>query len=490
MAVFERGPHTLKVLMKLHALNRQRLVEKLTTVDSLKGKKAIVLLQGGEYTTRHCSDHEPVFRQESYFHWTFGVQEPDFFGAVVVPDGKAILYAPRLPPEYAIWMGKLQSQDDIKQQYEVDEVQWVDDIKSHLKSLAPDVLLTLRGINSDSGKVSREAIFDGVSEFTVDQQVLFPAIAECRVFKTDLELEVLRFASKISTEAHIEVMKKIRSGMKEYQLESIFQHYCYYNGGARFMSYTCICASGNNGAVLHYGHAGAPNNRIARDGDICLFDMGCEYYCYGSDITCSFPVNGKFTSDQKIIYNAVLKASRAVMAAVKPGVSWTDMHLLAERTQLEELKQHGLLVGDVDQMMEKRLGAIFMPHGLGHFLGIDTHDVGGYLDHCPPRSKLAGLKSLRTARTLEKRMVLTIEPGLYFIDVLLDGALKDPEMKNFLVPDAINRFRGFGGVRIEDDIVITEDGMELLSPVPRTVEEIETLMEEGSKLEVKVPQLG
>lgn len=335
---------------------------------------------------------------------------------------------------------------------------------------------------------------------------LHPAISECRVFKTPLELDVLRYTNKVSSEAHKEVMRRIRSGMKEYQLESIFQHYAYFVGGARFMSYSCICASGNNGATLHYGHAGAPNNKTILDGDMCLFDMGAEYCCYASDITCSFPVKGKFTEDQKIIYNAVLKSSRAVLAAVKPGVCWVEMHKLADRIHLEELVKHGLLKGDVNEMMEKRLGAIFMPHGLGHFLGIDTHDVGGYLSHCPARSELPGLKSLRTARVLAENMVLTIEPGVYFIDALLDKALKDPEVSKFFVPDVISRFRNFGGVsslvhklemslivwhlqvRIEDDIAVTATGAELLTDVPRTVEEIEQLMAEGQKVDVPFPQ--
>jgi len=132
------------------------------------------------------------------------------------------------------------------------------------------------------------------------------------VIKTEMELQVLRYVCDISAAAHVEIMKKIRSGMKEYQCESMFSNYCYYNGGCRFCSYTCICGSGNNGSVLHYGHAGAPNDKSIEDGDMCLFDMGAEYYCYTSDITCSFPVNGKFTEEQKIVYNAVLKANQSV----------------------------------------------------------------------------------------------------------------------------------------------------------------------------------
>jgi Xaa-Pro dipeptidase len=194
------------------------------------------------------------------------------------------------------------------------------------------------------------------------------------------------------------------------------------------------------------GHAGAPNDKTVEDGDMCLFDMGSEYYCYSSDITCSFPANGKFSSDQKIIYEAVLKASRAVMAAVKPGVSWVDMHLLAEKTQLEEMIRHGLLKGDINEMMDSRLGALFMPHGLGHLLGIDVHDVGGYLECCPPRREEVGLRSLRTCRTLEKGMTLTIEPGLYFIEAQLKKAAEDPNISKFIVWDVIQRFRDFGGV--------------------------------------------
>lgn len=146
-----------------------------------------------------------------------------------------------------------------------------------------------------------------------------------------------------------------------------------------------------------------------------LFDMGGEYYCYASDITCTFPSNGKFSPKQKIIYEATLRANRAVLNAVKPGVTWYDMHLLADRVILEDLKAAKLLTGDINEMLEHRISALFFPHGLGHMLGIDTHDVGGYPD-VTQRPKQSGLKSLRTIRKLEQGMVLTIEPGVYFID--------------------------------------------------------------------------
>lgn len=308
--------------------------------------------------------------------------------------------------------------------------------------------MTLKGTNTDSGLDTIEAHFDGIDKFQTDNAILHDHMAELRVVKTAEEIEVIRYTNNISSQAHIEVMKSIRPGMTEYQLESIFRHFCYFNGGARHMSYTCICGSGINGSVLHYGHAAAPNDKTVQDGDMCLFDMGCEYYCYSSDITCSFPANGKFTPDQRIIYETVLKASRTVIDAVKPGVSWRDMHLLAERVLLEQLLHHGLLQGSVEEMMKVRLGYIFMPHGLGHLMGIDVHDVGGYLDSCPPRSDELGLKQLRTSRVLQKNTVLTIEPGLYFIETQLDNAKQDPKLSKYFVWDKVERFRKFGGVSV------------------------------------------
>ena len=215
----------------------------------------------------------------------------------------------------------------------------------------------------------------------------------------------MRYVNDITCDSHMAVMRHCRPGFKEYQMESIFNHWCYFRGGARFMAYTCICASGDNGAVLHYGHAGEPNSKTIRDGEMCLFDMGCEYHGYTSDVTCSFPSSGFFTEQLTLIYEAVLDTQWTVMAAMRPGVSWGSMHELAYRVILTCLKEGGLLVGDVDEMLANEVGAVFMPHGLGHFMGLDTHDVGGYTASSPPRSTRPGFKSLRTQRILEENMV-------------------------------------------------------------------------------------
>uniref|UniRef100_A0A8C4CH89 Xaa-Pro dipeptidase n=1 Tax=Denticeps clupeoides TaxID=299321 RepID=A0A8C4CH89_9TELE len=444
--VFWMGKDTLRVSAALFAENRQRLCLGLKAKSDLN-PRSVVLLQGGEQKQRYCTDTDVLFRQESFFHWTFGVTEADCFGAVDVDSGKSFLFVPKLPESYATWMG--------------DAVMWT--IADVLTSKNPAALLTLRGLNTDSGSICREASFEGISR---------------RLIKTDMELEVLRYTNRISSEAHKEIMKHVKPGKKEYEMESLFQHYCYSRGGMRHTSYTCICGSGHNSSVLHYGHAGAPNDKTINDGDMCLFDMGGEYYCYSSDITCSFPANGKFTADQKTIYEAVLRSSRAVMAAVKPGAKWTDMHRLADRVHLEELVKAGILHGDVDDMLEVHLGSVFMPHGLGHLLGIDVHDVGGYPEGVE-RVNEPGLRSLRMGRLVQERMVLTVEPGIYFINHLLDQALADPAQSCFINRDVLARFRGFGGVRIEDDVAVTATGVELLTCVPRTVEEIEAFMAEA-----------
>uniref|UniRef100_A0A8D8V8X3 Xaa-Pro dipeptidase n=1 Tax=Cacopsylla melanoneura TaxID=428564 RepID=A0A8D8V8X3_9HEMI len=474
---FSKGAHTCAVPLKLFALNRSRLVEALNNTGHIE-PNSFVLLQGGSSCPLYDTDVEyDTFRQESYFHWTFGVYEPDFYGVVDVKSGRSILFAPRLSEAYVVWMGHLPTLEEYKERYKVDEVHFVDEMVQVLQSKSPSVLLTLAGINTDSDLPAIEATFKGIEKFQTDNKILFPVIAECRVIKTDLELNVLRYASRISSEAHRSVMRKISPGMHEYQAEAIFKHYIHYVGGSRHVAYTCICASGCNGAVLHYGHASAPNDKQILDGDMLVFDMGSSYYGYASDITCSYPVNGKFTDRQANIYTAVLDANRAVMKAALPGVSWVDMHRLANQVVLTKLLEMGLLRGSVDELLEHNIGSLFQPHGLGHLLGIDVHDVGGYLPHCPPRPTIAGFKSLRFARKLKENMVLTIEPGCYFIPPILEKAFKDETISHLLNQDKLREFFNFGGVRIEDVVVIKATGVENLTDVPRTVQEIEKWME-------------
>jgi Xaa-Pro dipeptidase len=275
-------------------------------------------------------------------------------------------------------------------------------------------------------------------------------------------------------------MKACKPGMIEYQMEALFLHIIYSRYGCRNSAYTCICGSGINSATLHYGHAGAPNSRIIKDGDMLMFDMGGEYHCYAADISRSFPANGKFSLEQKEVYLSVLAAQQAVLDNLKAGVHWPDMHRLAYKVICQQFLAYGFLVGNVEEMMDNDIPSLFMPHGLGHFLGLDTHDVGGYPEGVE-RINRPGFKSLRTTRTLLPNMVITVEPGIYFIRSLLEPAFTNPKYNRFLNIEKIKKFLDFGGVRIEDDVVILENGCEVLSSgCPRSIEAIEELMSSNS----------
>jgi len=504
-----------------------------TTTRNLAGK--VIYLKGGESATRHETDHEPIFRQESYFHYLFGVREPDYCGCIEIDSGASILFVPELPEEYGTIMGKISSTEEIRVVYGVDEVRYLDEVEEYLLGVVGRVnvaqvekkkkeieanddeedekkqdggsdtelnpaaaaaasdgrdngastsiipaggqILLLSGTNTDSGLTSTPPqLPQALSPFT-NSTILHDILAECRVIKSQAELSLLRHVTELTSLAHVYTMSRTHPTMMEYQSESLFRHYAYYNFGARHLGYTAICGCGPSSAVLHYGHAGAPNDRRIEDGDICLFDMGAEYCCYGSDITCSFPASGTFSEVQRIVYEGVLNAQIAVYDMLRPGVSYVDCHKRAEVEILKALVELGVVVlGDqsLEELVDMRLGAVFMPHGLGHLIGIDTHDVGGYLPGHPERIMEPGLKSLRTARIMREKMTLTVEPGCYFIDHLIDGALdKSSPLKQYLNPSILNTFRGFGGVRLEDVVVITSDGCENFTICPRTVKEVE-----------------
>ncbi|XP_055851497.1 xaa-Pro dipeptidase [Episyrphus balteatus] len=475
MSTYQMGPQTHAVPMSLFRDNRNRVKSALCDNQKLESR-TFILLEGGKDVSFNDTDVDFHFRQESFFQYMFGVKEPGCYGVINLDNGESILFVPRLPEEYSVWMGHLHTLEEFKSMYETDRVMYCDQLDEFFSKANPSLILTLSGVNSDSGLSAKPASFEGIEKYVQNCDILHPIIAECRVIKSPEEIEVLRYVAKVSSDAHKQVMLKIKPGMTEYQGESEFLHHSYSVGGCRHTSYTCICGTGLNSSVLHYGHAAAPNNRVIRDGDMCLFDMGANYCGYAADITCSFPANGKFTEDQKMIYNAVLDARNAVMNEAREGVSWVDMHKLAIRVLLQRLKEGGILKGDIDEMIASGLGAIFQPHGLGHLIGLDVHDVGGYLKGQPERPTEPGVSRLRFARILKANMYVTVEPGCYFIECLMDKALADPNMNKFLNVEVYERFRNFGGVRIEDDVWIKENGCENFAIVPRTVEEIEEFM--------------
>uniref|UniRef100_A0A8P4GGI4 Xaa-Pro dipeptidase n=1 Tax=Dicentrarchus labrax TaxID=13489 RepID=A0A8P4GGI4_DICLA len=409
--VYWLGNETLRVSAALFAENRRRLCKELKAKDGVV-PQSVVVLQGGEQKQRYCTDTDLLFRQESFFHWAFGVTEPDCYGAIDVNSGKSILFVLKLPESYATWMGEIFPKEHFKEKYAVDEVQYTCDIVDVLSNLRPSTLLTLRGQNTDSGSICREASFEGISR------------------KRELILHSVAMQSR-SIDVLICDFCCAQSVLFPFFLPySLFQHYCYNKGGMRHTSYTCICGTGNNSSILHYGHAGAPNDKTIMDGDMCLFDMGGEYYCYSSDITCSFPANGKFTTDQRAMYEA------KSLSAFVEGVKWTDMHHLADRVHLKELVKISILIGCVEDMLK-----------------ITTSQMFGQSDSESRRRKHSPVQRLAE---YEHR-----------------AQSANPAQSCFINNQVLARFRGFGGVRVEENIAVTADGIEVLTCVPRTVEEIE-----------------
>jgi Xaa-Pro dipeptidase len=258
--------------------------------------------------------------------------------------------------------------------------------------------------------------------------------------------------------------------MNERELHALFAYTCHRQGSSG-LGYNPIVGAGKNSAILHYGDN---NSEIEKNGDLILVDAGCDYRFYASDITRCYPVGGKFTEDSKNLYNAVLEMQEVVLAALKDGVKWEDMHYLAMDIAAKHLVKLGICNGTPEELVKNNVVAVFFPHGLGHSIGLDVHDVGGY-PKGTERIDVPGVRYLRMRRTLAEGNVVTVEPGIYFAEPLIDFARNDPVVSKYLNNDVIDRFIKIGGVRIEDDVVITKDGHRNLTTVPKTVEEIEAL---------------
>jgi Xaa-Pro dipeptidase len=279
-SVFEFGMMEYTVDMQLHAENRAKLLARLADLGPAQvPAQSAVILEGGHQLNQYDTDGEPLFRQESFFQYLFGIREPECYGALDLATGESLVFVPRLGSDYEIWCGKVQPLSWWKARYQVEHVFYADEVAATLRARGVATLIRLHGHNTDSGLDSvLTARFEGVDSFVLNDTLLHHELSECRVIKTAAEIELLRHVNNISSHAHMEVMRRARPGMKEFQLESLFQHECYFRGGSRRVSYTCICGSGPNGATLHYGHAGAPNDRVVGAGDMLLLDMGAEYH--------------------------------------------------------------------------------------------------------------------------------------------------------------------------------------------------------------------
>ena len=265
---FSMGLDTYEVPADFHKNNRIKLMNAIIGSSSPSNSKNIVVfLVGGTNPNRNDTDHEPIFRQESYFHYLFGVKEPDFVGLIHIQSGhqNTVLFIPRLPSEYATFMGAILTPDEYKDMYQVDECYYVDEVTEYLKKIQGQngddgclSIMLLEGLNTDSGNMyssesAKKFIPDELGD-AIDIDTLFPLLVECRVIKSEQELQLMRHVAELSSDAHVYVMRECKPGMAEWQLEALFRHYIYFYHGCRQVSYTPICACGPNSSVLHYGH--------------------------------------------------------------------------------------------------------------------------------------------------------------------------------------------------------------------------------------------
>ncbi|MDR9446361.1 MAG: aminopeptidase P family protein [Balneolaceae bacterium] len=444
--------------------------ERFYSMFDLEGAdNAIVVMRGGSVEHRYDTDFELPFRQESRFWYLTGVSEPDYSAIFVPKTGECHLFAPKREASYAVWNGRIRSQEDIQALYKPDALHYSDAMQSVIDELAPDRIFT--GAEGDLA-----ALGVGAPEgCEIDHRSVIDILTLCRLYKTEGELERLRFANKANCDAHHAVLRSVRPDAWEYQMKGVLEG-TLMQRGLQFPAYNGIYASGTNSAILHY----VVNNQQMGDGELFLIDSGYEFEGYGADLTRTWPVNGVFSDVQREMYSIVLEMQKRTIAATRPGVKMEDLHFLACRTLLEGLLEGGYVKGSVEDLMAQNIFALFFPHGLGHFLGLDVHDPGGYPKGVD-RIDRPGVRFLRSRRELESGMVITIEPGFYMIPALLGPAFDDPTQSSFLNRSKLEPLLDFGGIRIEDNLVLNDSDMghENMTSLVKEIDEIEAIMKDA-----------
>ncbi len=430
------------------ARRRKALMEQM-------GPDSIAILPAAPMYIRN-RDVEHVYRQDSDFQYLSGFPEPEAVIALIPgrEHGEYVLFCRERDPERELWDGLRAGQEGAVRDYGADDAFPIGDIDDILPGLIEGRERVYYAIGSNEAfdhrlmewiKSIRSKARQGAqppSEFVALDHLLH----DLRLYKSAAEVKVMQAAAEISARAHVRAMQAARPGLFEYHLEAELD-YEFRKGGAKMPAYGSIVASGRNACILHYRE----NDQPLKDGDLVLIDAGCEIDCYASDITRTFPVSGRFSVEQKAIYELVLAANEEAFRHIAPGRHWNEAHEATVRVITAGLVELGLLEGELDELIASEAYKPFYMHRAGHWLGLDVHDVGDY--------KVGG-----QWRVLEPGMCMTVEPGIY---IAADNQ------------QVAKKWRGIG-VRIEDDVVVTRSGCQILTGgVPKRVEEIEALMAEA-----------
>jgi len=433
---------------------------------------SFILMKGHWYHLVRTDDDGSAFDPESEpnFFYLFGLPITwDLHGLLEVDTGKVSLIVKDLDEVTKIFHGGGITKESSAKELNVDEILTETELEHTLREKCKGDIFLLHG--KIRNNMAKHANFEFLKDFSLEKDALYAVLCEVRTTKTKIEQDIMREVVQLTCEGHKYMMKEVKDGMGEHQLAELFKLRCGL-AGSRKLAYECIVGTGRNGSILHY----IVNSAVCKNGELVLCDVGIEGNGYCADVTSTFPVNGKFDEKQKQIYNACLKAQRDSMAMVRPGIKFSVVQKKSFEVLCEELLKIGFYKNaTVEQLMEKRLFGLVMPHSLGHYLGLYTHDVGCCLysdkDHCTVTTPVTSPDQL-----LEEGMVITVEPGIYFIRSIIEDIKKNPEKACFVDFDKVEEYFYVGGVRIEDDVLVTKDGFENLSPLPRTVEEIEAFM--------------
>ncbi len=449
--------------------------------NKLKGKfdSGLILLLGNEESAANYPGNTYTYRQDSTFLYYFGIDLPGVSAIIDVDNNVDTLYGNDYTIDDIVWMGPQPSiqqrasmAGDVKAE-QVDKLAEV--LKNAIKTGKKIHLLPQYRPENILRTSSLLGIYaENVNDYISER--LIRAVVEQRSVKSHEEIKEIDFAVDIAYKMHVSAMKMLKPNIAERKIAGMIEGIALSLGsGLAFRPIVSI-----NGQTLH-NHS---YDNLIKDGELLVNDSGAETKLhYASDITRTIPVSGKFTQKQKEIYQIVLNAETRAIEEAKPEAYFKDLHMLAARIIVDGLKDLGLMHGDTNEALDVGSHALFFPHGLGHMMGLDVHDMEnlgenyvGY-DEEIKRSAQFGLSYLRLAKKLKPGYVFTVEPGIYFIPELIDLWQKQSRHTEFINYDKVNEYRNFGGIRIEDDVLVTDDGHRVLGskPIPKAVEEVEVL---------------
>lgn len=452
--------------------NRRELLRKKCT-------NGVLFFPGNDESAMNYSANTYPFRQDSTFLYFFGIDLPGHAALIDLDSGEEIVYGNNLEIDDIIWMGTqaLVSENAAKAGVTITKPlnDLKIDIQKALKLNRPvKILPPYRGDQKVFVSEILDISLNQISKFISEEFI--KAVISLREVKDADEINEIEFAADVAYRMHTTMMKMAHPGTWEREIVGQMEGISLSNGG--MLSFPIILSV--DGQTLH-NHS---HGNLLNGGRILVSDAGCESPMhYASDFTRSVPVGGRFSQRQKEIYEIVLAANVTTIQNIKPGIFNRDLHFMAARIVTEGLKSIGLMKGDTEEAVQQGAHALFFPHGLGHMLGLDVHDMEnlgenyvGY-DEEVTRSKQFGTAYLRLAKRLKPGFVFTIEPGIYFIPALIDLWRKENKFDNFINYAKLETYKDFGGIRIEDDVLVTENGGRVLGkPIPKTVDEIEKFM--------------